>query len=482
MSAEHHDVRLLRGYKIRLLRVPPRPPGRTGADLLEGSPRFVPFLLERKAQERSAAAPFELRAYPGPPLGREREITYLDAALLASASLFSLLLSPAGLLLLRAHNSPPFLRQHKTLRQTRDRLEGILKARDGKHEWPNLLDDYVWSELARLQTELINAFSHYKQRKNARVASRKRALIPAFRAENLRVNPSVGNAGELRKMVRDYINSILASKACAGYRPLKRGYARTHGGLMNKMPMNERPKRSEPSLLLFSPCKTPEGVSLFYSDLEIRLLRYAKLSKPAPQKDPASTENKCVNLLAKAEALLSVAGRGDFIQMPLLWWGQGGRNTPTYRAFIRHLLNHSKVLQFVIFSLGSLFLQNTKELLQAFPQCPTFGHARLLLEAGLAHLYYAVSAEQQQGHTPSEIIKLALKDTLDSAPRRAKEFVSFTSKYRWGGAWGLPETIIFISRAPLPPQIVELQHPTHRGASGPTLAEEIRSLENALPN
>lgn len=512
MSANSYGVHLIRGYKVRLLRAPARLPWKTGDLPLEGSPRFVPFLLEALPQNHSFSAPVELRAYPGDPLGQEREITYLDGAILAAAALFSFLISPTGHLLVNAYdyllnslnNSlEPALKSGEQNERPLRFLIKLANASKGARETLGLfvrdesnkpvngldkpLDEAPWEELSALQEELIKALSFFKQHGNAKTESRKRELVAAFRAGKLKVSPSVEGQDKLPQRVRDYINHILAQEACKRYRPLKRGYAKTHGGLINKTP-----KPGSPDVMLFSPCKTAEGVSLFYSDLSVRIERYRKLSSPDFSAHDQRTR-KCASLLARADALLSVVGRGDFIQIPLLWWGAEGRGHLTYQLFFRHLVDRSQALRFLLLSLSGLLAKNIKDLLAAyeFSKCPSLGHARLLLEAELTYLHHATPktsleyGKKGSSNYPSiGIMKLALRHLRKDIEKNTWErFIEFAAKYRWGSVWGLPETILFASRAPLPVRSIETRRSSRSGrvpSSSEKLRPALKDVLNAL--
>ena len=461
-----NGIELLRGYKIRLLRAPSRLPWDAGVIPLSGSPRFVPFLLECRHPDR----PVELRAYPGPPLGPEERITFLDAAVVGASALFSVLLSPAAKPLLDGFQSlPPALLGPEARNTGNHILSAIYTLKSLFH--PQKSGDSPRAEFAKtdefrllsyLQDELLSALSDYRGRSHAKHRNRQRELVRAFRAGNLLVTPQLDK--DLVHDVREYINSLLGKDECRQTGPMKRGYAKTHGGFVVITPSAPQEK----ALTLFTACRTPNEVPLFYSDLGARLERYQRAleSSQLSETRVGDKSEPCARLLAQAQVLLSIAGPGDFIQMPLLWWGNEARER-NYLLFIQHLLSRSTALRFVLFSLAGLFTGAVRDLLQASTnsqfKCPSLGHARRLLEAALAYLYHAKAAESihkrsLHDNAASASAADATTKLLQSLRSKVedhtwKAFTKFFLRYRWGDVWGIEETILYAARAPLPKEV-----------------------------
>ena len=478
-NAKRH-ISLLRGYKTRLLRAPLRLPWETTTIPLEASPRFLPALVHIRTDRGDV----EVSLGPGPPLSRKLQdnsvltkITYADGALLGSAALFSVFLSGAALtaLALGTKHAKKYLVSALGEGLTRDigttrgdfgvfvdtSGEAVGSPRSDKDA--EIAFESWLRRFSPLQKELIGVLAKHKTDKRWLPDKRPRELVRAFRVRKIAFYPELD--GEKEKEIKSWLGEHLGAEKCRLTRPYKRGYAKSHGGLARKIYKTAGGGEAEDSLetLVFSACRIGNK-PLFYSDLGSHLEQYALTDKE--------------NGLGVIKTMAAIVGGGDFIRMPLLWWGPDRRPGYPHIQFYGDACRASRVLRATLLSLFGLLFDAAVRGLQSSRESNNkrcLGNARLLFEAALAHLYYALSSENV-AFRAKVVVGVAEHFTRIARGNSAwKELSVLLKDHSWEGHWTLAETTVFASRVPLPSWY---QRELHRLS----IASAIRQLREGLQN
>lgn len=480
MSDTTENIHLLRGHKTRLLRVPLRLPWDNATVPLKASPRFLPALIRIRANHGD----LEVRLGPGPPLRKIlnnstfTKITYADAALLGSAALFSIYLSGGALATLA--QGAELAKRHLSGRHSSDWARAIVAGSEfevfveadremvvnpGPSEEAAMVFEGWLRRFGPLQKELIEALAKFKTDKRWLPDRRPRELVRAFRANNITVYPELG--AEKEREIEGWLGEHLGSAACRLTRPYKRGYARAHGGLARKIHKVSRKDGSEAPLgaLIFSDCKI-EDRPLFYSDLGSHLEQYALVGGGGG--------------LSATQAMASLVGGGDLIRMPLLWWGPDHRPEHPHVLFYGEICRGSRVLRATLLSIFGLLFDAAIQGLQS----PTgsgneeqLGRARLLLEAALSYLYYALSDKDTDLRTAAVTAVMGLFIKEARGVDAWSNILALLNDHGWAGMWTLAETAVFASRAPLP---IWYLREIHDSPSGARLWSDISRLREGF--
>ena len=481
MSGTTENIYLLRGHKTRLLRAPLRLPWETDTIPLGASPRFLPALV----RIRTGRGDVEVRLGPGEPLSKTLKkqtinktkvvkISYADGILLGGAALFSIFLSDAALTALArgtklaeeylsgvlGMNLSRSIASRGDFSVFADASGGAVDSpgHDGNAE----MAFEAWLEhFGPLQKELIRVLAKYKTDKRWRPNKRPRELVRAFRVDNITVYPEL--CAEKKKEIESWLGEHLGVEECRLTRPYKRGYAKTHGGLARKIRKAKRKDEAEEPVeaLIFSDCKIGNR-PLFYSDLGSHLERYVLADKAGGS--------------GATKAMVDLAGGGDFIRMPLLWWGPDHRPGYPHVQFYSDATRGSRVLRATLISIFGLLFDAAAQGLRSSGGSSNkkhLGDARLLFEAALAYLYYALLGKDVALRTEA-VVSIAEYFILVARGSGSWEKMSvLLDDHSWGGHWTLAETAVFASRAPLP---LWYLRKIHDSPSGFRLWSDIKQL------